>query len=415
MPTRPHKVLYVVARFPNARETFVAQEMAVVQANGVDVHVASLWSTFPGNPTHPVDEQFLDKHIRVRLTSATVWLRAIQQLIARPVLFAVLFRLIVGHCFSIYSFLKVFANIPKGLYLGYWACQQGFDHIHAHFLTSPATAALIASKASGIPFSVTSHAFDIYSTSPKTRNGAVRYKLESAAVNVMISEYNLRFIQERWQGVKASFVLIYNGIDLSVFDPTLSAPARTDDTIRILSNGALIEKKGHAYLIRAVNRLREQGYNVDLSIIGEGILRVDLQKLVQDLHAGSYVRFLGVMTQTDVVRHYRESDIFALACVVAASGDRDGLPTVLIESLAMDMPTISTQVTGVPEIVQDGVTGWCVPPGDVDQLAAALADAIDRPDEAMKRAKQGRQLVEERFDRQKNAVKVLEAWQTFTS
>ena len=169
-------------------------------------------------------------------------------LVQQPALFGVLFQLFRGHLVSVYAVLKFFASVPKGLVLGHWVRRQGFDVLHAHFLTTPATVALIASKVSGVPYTVTIHAFDIYTTDAKSVNGAVRAKCEHAAANVIISKFGQTYITERWPGLDARFELIYNGIDLSLFTPEERAPIDPSvSPVRILSNGRLIEKKGHDY------------------------------------------------------------------------------------------------------------------------------------------------------------------------
>ena len=157
--------------------------------------------------------------------------------------------------------------------------------------------------------------------------------------------------------------------------------------------------------------LREDGVPVTLSIIGNGPQEDDLRDLVRTLDLEDHVvHFLGTMTQKAVIDHYRTCDLFVLACAVASNGDMDGLPTVLIESLALEIPSVSTQVSGVPEIIIDGETGLCVPPHDVDALAGAIRYMIEHPDAAQQMAKQGRTLVESRFDRQKNADVLYDLW-----
>ncbi len=410
MPKTVNKVLYVVSKFPSVSATFTAYEMAAIQALGTDVHVASVWNSDDPDRPHDVEKPFLDKIFHLRLSNPAVWGRAIQQLAQKPALFGVLYQLFVGHLVSIYALLKLLAGIPKGLYLGYLIKQHGFDFIHAHFLTSPTTVALIASKVSGVPYSVTIHAIDIFGTDPKVVNGGVEVKCENAAANVVISDFNRRYILERWPGVEARFEIIYNGVDLSLYDNTVPKKTFDDTTYRILSNGRLIEKKGHDYLIRAFAKLLQDGLDAQLSIIGNGPLMDNLQALTKELGVTDRVHFLGRMSQAEVVENYRSCDLFALACAVAPNGDMDGLPTVLIESLALEVPSISTQVTGVPEIIIDNETGLCVPPHDVDAFHGALKQMIDNPADAERMAQAGRKLVVEKFDRYKNAETLLSLW-----
>lgn len=410
MTQRVGKILYVVSRFPSISATFTAYEMAAVQALGVDVDVAAVWTSEAPDQPHAVEQPFLERLLTLRLTAPQVWLRALQMLIQQPALFGILYQLLMGHRVSIYALLKFLAAVPKGLYLGYRIQERGYDLLHAHFLTSPTTVALIASKVSGVPYTVTIHAIDIFGTDPKVINGAVDIKCRHAAANVVISDFNRRYILDKWPGLEARFDIIYNGVNLALFDPTVPKTTFDDGVYRILSNGRLIEKKGHTYLIDAVAKLRADGVDAQLSIIGDGPLMDDLKAQAARLQVAEAVHFLGRMSQTDVVQRYRECDLFALACAIAANGDMDGLPTVLIESLALEVPSVSTQVTGVPEIIIDQQTGLCVVPHDAEVLYQALKYMYDHPDDAQRMAQRGRQLVETQFDRDKNAAALLALW-----
>lgn len=415
MTTTVHKILYVVSRFPSISATFTAYEMAAVQALGVDVHVASAWRSEAPDQPHEVEKPFLNKLHTINLKNPEVWLRAVQMLIQKPALFGVLYQLFVGHLVSVYALLKFLAAAPKGLYLGYYIQDKGFDLLHAHFLTTPTTVALIASKVSGVPYTVTIHAIDIFGTDPKVINGGVEVKCSNAATNVVISDFNRRYILEKWSRVQAQFEVIYNGVNLALFDPTVPKKQFDDGIYRILSNGRLIEKKGHNYLIEAFAKLLADGVPAHLSIVGDGPLMNELKALANRLNVADSVTFYGRMSQAEVLQTYRECDLFALACAIAPNGDMDGLPTVLIESLALEVPSVSTQVTGVPEIIVDGETGLCVPPHDVDAFYTALKYMVEHPQEAEQMAKRGRELVENQFDRDKNAEALLKMWGAVTT
>ncbi len=407
----PKRVLYVVSRFPSVRTTFIAHEMNALQMQGITVHVAAVWRSLDRDHPHAIERPFLDRLLTLHLAQPQLWLRALQQLILHPGVLVLLLRLTLAHLASIPALLKLFASMPKGLYLGWWAVNNNIDHMHAHFLTSPTTTALIASRASGIPFTATAHAFDIFEARPHLKNRAVRLKCESAACVIMISEFNHRFVQQRWPGMTARLEVLYNGIDLDQFAPR--KPSLDPPPTRILSVGQLVSKKGHADLIHATARLIEQGHAIDVTIIGEGPQEAALRDLIAAHGLTGVVHMVGKCDQDEVYAHYQRCHIFALASQVAPGGDMDGLPTVLIEALAMERPVVSTQLSGIPEIVIDGETGVCVPPGDVDALANAIARLIDDPARAAALAKQGRALVAKRFDRCHNAVRLLQLWQLY--
>ncbi|MCI0709837.1 MAG: glycosyltransferase family 4 protein [Chloroflexi bacterium] len=392
-------VLYIVPRFPNIRTTFIAHEMAELRNLGAEIFVATGWSS--RTAPHLVEEPFMDHLVPLRLTNPLLWLLALWQLIRHPNIIPLLVELFIGHLLSIYALLKFFANAPKGLYLGWWVHHNNIEHIHAQFLTTPATIAVIASKISGIPYSTTGHAFDIFATSPQLINGGLKTKCKHAAFNVMISNYNLQHMKQKQ--IPGRFELIYNGIDTTLFPHPHPETILTHHLVRLLAVGSLIEKKGHYILIEAVKTLSERDISVELSIIGGGPLEDDLRA-----KAGDNVQFLGTMPQEKVVENYASCDIVVLACVVAANGDMDGLPTTLIEALAMELPAISTDISGIPEVIINGETGLYVETGKSAALADAIQWMIEHPDEARRMGQRGRELVLERFDRRKNARRLYD-------
>lgn len=414
--SRPRRVLYVLSRFPAISHTFTANEMAVVDAEGAEVFAAAIWPTLPGTVPHELEKPFLPKTQYVSVRRLATWRGALRGLARRPGVLLDILRLVPGHLKSIYLPFKLVAAIPKGLYLGDWCARHGIDHVHAHFLTSPTTVAMIAARVAGVPYSFTAHAFDITSTLPRLVNGSIPLKCQQAALAVTISEYNRRYMLEHWPGVKrAPLEVIYNGIDTDLFKPRegqqpLTGPA--GEPVRILSVSRLQEKKGYDYLVRAMAVLRDRGVNARLDVYGDGPVRESLDALIKSLDLGALVTLHGAASQNEVAEQYQQADLFALACVPLPWGDADGLPTVLIEALAAELPAVSTQVTGIPEIIRDGETGRCVPTRDVDALADAIQWLIEHPDEARTMGQRGRALVLERFDRRHNAKHLLERWRT---
>ena len=404
-------VLYVVSRFPNISATFTAHEMAALAEMGITIHVAAVQHSDPAEKPHSIEQQFLTRRQGLSLRQPRVWLQAFLEILRKPALILLIVRLLIAHCINPYALAKFFICLPKGLYLGAWVRRNNIDHIHAHFLTTPTLVALLASQVSGVPYTVTIHAFDIFATSAKMRNAAVPLKCKLAAANIVISHFNETYMRQRWHGIEGRFEVIYNGIDFDLFSGAASTALANPASVHILTNGRFIPKKGHKYLIEAVALLRQKGVPVTLSLVGKGPEEAELRDLVQKWHIDDHVRFLGTINQEALVGYYRESDLFVLACAVSPEGDMDGLPTVLIKSLALGLPTISTQVSGVPEIIQDHVTGLCLPPHDPVALADAIHWMIQNPQAARELGKRGQQFVQDDFDRRKNAARLLAVWQ----
>ena len=172
--------------------------------------------------------------------------------------------------------------------------------------------------------------------------------------------------------------------------------------------GQLTEKKGFPILIGACRLLRDQGYDFRCEIIGEGPRRQELEALIADLDLKGTVALRGALPNAQVMIRYTQATLFALACVLAGNADRDGIPNVLLEAMIHQVPVISTRLSGIPEVVEDGVTGLLVDSGDQQALAQAMASLLDDPQQRQRLARAGRQFVKDHFDIQKNIGQLIE-------
>lgn len=403
------RVLYIVGSFPTNSTTFTTNEMLALRDLGADVRLAALRQAEAGTQISAADAQLLDRVVYLPLTQPRVWWGALAQLVRRPALIGLVGLLLLAHLISPFTLLKLLLYLPRGLYLGGWVRQHDIEHIHAHFLSAPTTLALIAAAVSGVPYSATVHAFDIFCERGPYRNAAVRLKCERAAAIIAISGYNRRYLHDHYPGLRARIEVIHNGIDLDLFTPG-TRPAQRG--WHIITCGRLVRKKGHHVLIEAVARLRAAGHPATLSIIGSGPQERGLREQVATLDLTGAVTFLGSLPEDAVAAQYQQADLFALASVPSPDGDMDGIPTVLIEALAVALPSVSTRLSGIPELIEDGVTGRLVAPDDPVALAEALLWLHDHPAEAAQMARAGRGRVIREFDRRKNAVKLWQVWQT---
>lgn len=266
--------------------------------------------------------------------------------------------------------------------------------LHAHFANDAAALARYLASVSGIPYRITAHAYDLFQDpfllGPNLR-GADRIYTVSGA--------NLRFLQERapstgWDPGKMS--VLRCGIDLAEFAYRDPPPAQRP--ARLFCPARLVAKKGHAVLLEAVRSLAERGTEVRLDLAGDGPLEGDLRARVASLGLEGRVGFLGSIPAEDVRERMAVSDAVVLASRVAEDGDRDGLPVVLVEALALGVPAVSTRVAGIPELLTPE-SGHTVEPDRADLLAAALAACLSEgAEERTARARAGRLAVEREFD-----------------
>jgi len=277
---------------------------------------------------------------------------------------------------------------------------RGIVHLHAHFGTVATVVARLVMKITGVSYSFTAHAKDIFHEI--VDEDVLRKKLADAAGVITVSKFNVAFLEDKYLDAAARVKLIYNGLDLDEF----RFEPGDDQSPLILAVGRLVEKKGFSYLLEACAILRSRGVGFRCEIVGGGVLESDLAEQLRELDLAECVKFCGPMSQSDVKKKIREARLLAVPCVHAEDQDRDGLPTILLEAMALGTPCISTPVTGIPEVLRHEETGLMVPERD----AAALADACERllSDQLLCRTmiQNGRQLIEDSFDIDKNTAQI---------
>jgi glycosyltransferase involved in cell wall biosynthesis len=217
---------------------------------------------------------------------------------------------------------------------------------------------------------------------------------------------NLAYLRRTFGEAARRVVRLYNGLHLERFafrSPEARAPC-------IVAVGRLIEKKGFAELISACERLAKRGVSLTCEILGAGELEAALRAQIGELGLDGRVHLLGPRPQNEVLEHVRSAAVFAAPCVVGADGNADGLPTVLLEAMALGTPCVSTDVTGIPEVLRDGETGLQVKPHDPAGLAAAIERLFMDADLRISLANRARQLIEREFDACQNAA---QQWEWF--
>jgi glycosyltransferase involved in cell wall biosynthesis len=284
-------------------------------------------------------------------------------------------------------------------------------HLHAHFCHGATTVTWLASLMTGLPFSFTAHAKDIYceSLNPK---GLLRRKMRAARFVVTCTDANREHLLK--VEPRAKVHCVYHGLNAEFTELLVDADgsARPSTSIgggrlRALGVGRLVEKKGFDVLVEACGILRRREVPFEAVIVGEhGEHEAEIRRRIDALGLGDSVRLAGPMEQTRLLEEYRSAGVFCLPCRVLENGDRDGIPNVLMEAMACGLPVVTTPVSGIPEIIRDGVNGRLVPPDD----PAALADALLRIDADRQFAQglsaQARATVRERFDGERFAAEL---------
>jgi glycosyltransferase involved in cell wall biosynthesis len=279
-------------------------------------------------------------------------------------------------------------------------------HLHAHFAHSPTSVAMFTSQLSGLPFSFTAHAKDIYTSDPRQ----LREKIGLARFVVTCTQYNRRHLLEISNGHATPILSVYHGIDTGLFadeNETAKTPA---PPYRILTIARLTPKKGLPTIYRALRLLLDQGVALTHTHIGGGEDRVNIEALIKKLELTSVTQMLGTQPHEVVWGHYQNADLFVLGCEVAPDGDRDGIPNVLLESMAMGVPVVATDISGIPELVENEKTGLLVPPGQPDKMAAAMLRLLTESGLRKRVVASGRQRVVEHFDNRRLILDLAEVY-----
>jgi glycosyltransferase involved in cell wall biosynthesis len=269
--------------------------------------------------------------------------------------------------------------------------------LHAHFAHGTTTVTWLASTITGLPFSFTGHAKDIW-TEEHNPAGLLRRKMDAASFVVTCTEANRTHLTSL--GSSTPVHVVYHGLNAD-FEPLLAAGMRRvkPEGVRLLAVGRLVRKKGLDTFVDACAVLRDRGVDLEAVIVGEsGDHEQQVRARVGATGLGGRVSFLGPLTQTGLFAQYQQASVFALPCRVLEDGDRDGIPNVLMEAMACGVPVVTTGVSGITELVRDGVNGLIVEPDRPTDLADSLHRLIKDPELARHLAERGRSTVSERFD-----------------
>lgn len=391
-PRSPIAVGYVLKRYPRFSETFVVNEILALEKAGVQVDIFALGPVSETHfqeaisrvraPVHRIRHQFHDTEL--------YWQLLVQ---ARKTLpeFRRLAHLADEHDW---------VTVGQAVLLAMQAQSKGIRHLHAHFGTQAATVARLAAAFAGIHYSFTAHAKDIYHQYEEPVQ--LDLKIRDAAFTVTVSDYNVDYLRTHFGAPTDRTHRIYNGLDLSAFPyhPPINRPSH------VVAVGRLVEKKGFPFLIEAIGLLRDRGIDCRCTLVGDGPLRPQLQKQIEDLGLTDRVQLAGVRPLTEVSAFLKGAAVLVAPSIISEGGDRDGLPTILVEGMALGTPCISTQVVGIPELIRDHETGLCVPPNDAKVLADAIAEMLGNPTMARLLADNARALIESEYDVHRNTARL---------
>ncbi|HET9948915.1 MAG TPA: glycosyltransferase [Longimicrobiales bacterium] len=408
---RAPRVAYIMSRFPKITETFVLYEMKALEELGARVEVFPLLREPPG-PRHREAAAYEARAHFVPFLSREV-LRANWSLLRRDPrrYLSTWWHVVKGTWGSLNFLAGALACYPKCVLFAERMIALDVDHVHAHFANHPALAALVIHRLTGIPYSFTAHGSDLH-----VERRMLEGKVGEAAFVVAVSAYNRELILRECGAEHGEKVrVIHCGVDPSSFADVSarsgngSRPARPEGSLRIACVASLDEVKGHRFLLHACKLLLERGVHTTCELAGAGRLRPEIERLAAQLGIRERVRLHGAVPRSQVQRILADADVAVLASHPTRSGKREGIPVALMEAMMSGLPVVASGVSGIPELVEDGCTGYLVPPGDPWSLAERLERLARDPAlrETMGRA--GRQKVLAEFDLTSGARLLLEA------
>lgn len=380
------KLAVIVTEFPAQTETFIARDVATFLERGHEVRLFHLRSFNHAVTVHEFARPVVEvAETRPYLSLGGLW-RALR---GRPRKLADVCATIVAECWRepLYM-LKSFALVPKTVAFAETLEEWKADHVHAEFAGHPATAAWMIGRLTGLPYSMTCRAHDIFVT-----QALLGVKLRESAFVRTISRYNIDFLARKladFDGEAA--VVIRSSVNLDRMNAAFPDPG---PVYRILYVGSLGTRKGVGTLLRALSKL-EGEWRCDL--IGDGPERARLERLARELAIAERVDFQGAQPFERVDEAYGKCDVVVVPSTYGPRGRTEGIPNVVIEGLANRRPVVATRISGIPELVEDGETGILVEPDDVDALCDALRRVREDPEGARKMAEAGRRAVERDFD-----------------
>lgn len=395
------KIAYVLLWFPKPSETFVFREVMGLWEMGVPVSVFSLYGELTRNlsaemasVSHRVERLGIP-FLRHGLRDFLYWRNRDRALVGRVVHRALQARKSGG-------LEKAGENLWAtlcGFRLARRFEEEGIAHIHAPWASGPATAAWVASGLTGIPFSFSARAWDIHPA-----DGVLADKIRDAAFVRSETAYNVPHLGSFVGGDTGKIHVVYNGLPLRA---DREAPVTMAPPYKLLAVGRFVGKKGFDYLLAAARLLKDSGLDFTLTMAGDGPRGGQLKRLAEKLGIGDKVIFPGFVPYDRISDLFCAADMLLMPSIVHSSGDRDGIPTVIMEALKHRVPVIATDVAGISEVIEDRATGLLIREKDSAAIAEAVLAFVSDRAAAISMAERGRAKVLEQFSPEKSHSEML--------
>ncbi len=394
-------IAYLINRYPAISHTFILREVQGLRAQGMRIETISV------NPAdRPFDqltaaEQSEDTRTFCLKTpgAGPRYIRTLLRLLfTRPAVYVRGLKAWSKYGeWDVRARLMAIFYLAEALLVGDWMDEHGLDHVHVHFGGAVAVVGMFAAAAFGTTFSFTIHGPDEYMD---LRHLHVREKAEAAKFLVTISDYGrAHLLRLLGMDERAKLTTVHLGVDLKEFQP-VQRTANGSEPVHVVCVGRLVKEKAQDFLLEAMAKLVHRGVNARLTLVGDGNAAHRMKQLSHELGLDDYVTFTGALPQPQTQAVLRTADVFVLPSFA------EGIPVALMEAMAMEIPCISTSITGIPELISSGVDGILVRPGQTDELAQAMERLILDPAQRQRIGKAARQKVAESFNLEINVPRL---------
>jgi len=398
------KLAYLISQYPAVSHTFIHREISYLRQLGMDVKVGSINDPDRADADMTAEEVGeKESTYYVKSHGAFGALQAhLHALFFRPV--AYVKGLLFALSLATFDVKKTGFNLlyfVEAIMVGYWMEKNDSEHLHVHFATPASTVGMIASQVFSITYSFTVHGPDeFYNTSEYYLTEKIRRAKFICCIGTYARSQMMKLsLPTDWHKFEVSPL----GVDLDKFAPrSIETPS---ERFEILCVGRLVPAKGQHILVQACQKLIAEGRDIHLRFVGDGPDRACLEQAVYNNKLQGRVTFEGAVNQDKIRAFYNQADVFALASFA------EGIPVVLMEAMAMEIPCISTKITGIPELIRDGVDGILVAPSDVGALANAISCLMDDFEHRKMVGENGRKRVAQKYHLQNNTQKLAEIFQ----
>jgi glycosyltransferase involved in cell wall biosynthesis len=399
---------YLISRYPSISHTFILREVRELRRLGFRIEVASINDPDRGREDLTSEErEEAASTFFIKGSGAVGALRAHLRLLARhpgSYLRGLGFALRLGGG-DLRKMAKSLFYFVEAVMVGEWMKALGLHHLHVHFATPAATVGMIVARTYPFTFSITVHGPDEFYDAP---GYLLSEKFANASLLCAIGMYARSQMMKlcdssMWEKIEVTPL----GVDANIFQPRSAKPGSR--RFEVICVGRLVAAKGQHILLAAVAQLLQSGRKLQLRLVGDGPDRKSLEASARRLGIEESVVFEGAVNQDRIRDLYGTADLFALASFA------EGIPVVLMEAMAMEIPCVATWITGIPELIRDGIDGLLVAPSDVDGLASAIGRLMD--DEELRRSlgKAGRKRVIDKYDLGRNVARLAEVYDAYLS